>query len=128
VLAACPDVHVMRDPTRGGLGTTLNEIASRSGVRITINESALPLDARVRSVCDILGFDPIYMANEGKMIVVAPESAAGPILEAMRNHPLGAGAAVIGAVSEGGGVRLRTVIGGERPVVMLEGVQLPRIC
>ncbi|MCK4409029.1 MAG: hydrogenase expression/formation protein HypE [Candidatus Eisenbacteria sp.] len=128
VLAACPDVHVMRDPTRGGLGTTLNEITSRSGVRITINESALPLDPRVRSVCDILGFDPIYMANEGKMIVVAPESSADSILEAMRNHPLGAGAAVIGAVSDGGGVRLRTVVGGERPVVMLEGVQLPRIC
>jgi len=128
VLSACPDVHVMRDPTRGGLGTTLNEIASRSGVRITINESALPLDQRVRSVCDILGFDPIYMANEGKMIVIAPSSSAGAVLEAMGNDPLGRNAAVIGVVSEGGGVRLRTVIGGERPVVMLEGVQLPRIC
>ena len=128
VLSACPDVHVMRDPTRGGLGTTLNEIASRSGVLIKINESALPLDPRVRSVCDILGFDPIYMANEGKMIVIAPESSAGSILKVMRDHPLGRDAAVIGAVSEGGGVRLRTVVGGERPVVMLEGVQLPRIC
>ena len=128
VLAVCPDVHVMRDPTRGGLGTTLNEIASRSGVRITINESALPLDKRVRSVCDILGFDPIYMANEGKMIVIAPASSSDAVLDAMKSDPLGRNAAVIGTVAEGGGVRLRTVIGGERPVVMLEGVQLPRIC
>ena len=128
VLAAAPGVHVMRDPTRGGLGTTLNEIASRSGVRITIDETKLPMDERVRSVCDILGFDPIYMANEGKMIVVAPEAAADIVLAAMKNHPLGADAAVIGSVQEGAGVRLRTVVGGERPIVMLEGVQLPRIC
>jgi hydrogenase expression/formation protein HypE len=128
VLAAAPGVHVMRDPTRGGLGTTLNEIASRSGVRITIDESKLPMDERVRSVCDILGFDPIYMANEGKMIVVAPEAAAGSILDAMRSHPLGVDAAIIGSIQEGAGVRLRTVVGGERPIVMLEGVQLPRIC
>ncbi|MFH1864445.1 MAG: hydrogenase expression/formation protein HypE [Candidatus Eisenbacteria bacterium] len=128
VLAAAPGVHVMRDPTRGGLGTTLNEIASRSGVRITIDETKLPMDERVRSVCDILGFDPLYMANEGKMIVVAPEAAEGSILAAMKNHPLGADAAVIGSVQEGAGVRLRTVVGGERPIVMLEGVQLPRIC
>lgn len=128
VLAAAPGVHVMRDPTRGGLGTTLNEIAARSGVRIVLDESKLPMDGRVRSVCDILGFDPIYMANEGKMIVVAPEAEASSILDAMRGHPLGAAAAVVGSVSEGSGVRLRTLVGGERPIVMLEGVQLPRIC
>jgi hydrogenase expression/formation protein HypE len=128
VLEAAPDVHVMRDPTRGGLGTTLNEVASRSNVRITVDESALPMDARVRSVCDILGFDPIYMANEGKMIVIAPEPVADAALETMRSHPLGKNAAVIGSVKEGAGVSLRTVVGGERPVVMLEGVQLPRIC
>ena len=128
VLAAAPDVHVMRDPTRGGLGTTLNEVASRSGVRITIDESSLPMDPRVRSVCDILGFDPIYMANEGKMIAIAPEKATGSVLDAMRAHPLGVDAAVIGTVREGAGVSLRTVVGGERPIVMLEGVQLPRIC
>ena len=128
VLAACPDVHVMRDPTRGGLGTTLNEIASRSDVGITVDEAALPVDEKVRSVCDILGFDPIYMANEGKMIVVAPAEAADSIVEAMRAHPLGENAAIIGAGGEHKGVRLRTVVGGVRPVVMLEGVQLPRIC
>ena len=128
VLAAAPGVHVMRDPTRGGLGTTLNEIASRSGAGITIDETKLPMDERVRSVCDILGFDPIYMANEGKMIVIAPGDEADAALTAMKGHPLGANAVVIGRVTEGTGVRLRTVVGGERPIVMLEGVQLPRIC
>jgi len=128
VLAAAPNVHVMRDPTRGGLGTTLNEIASRSGVRVIIDETKLPMDERVRSVCDILGFDPVYMANEGKVIVIAPEDEANSALAAMRSHPLGAAAAVIGSVGEGSGVALRTVVGGERPIVMLEGVQLPRIC
>jgi hydrogenase expression/formation protein HypE len=128
VLETCDDVHVLRDPTRGGLGTTLNEIAGRSGVSITIDERSLPVDDRVRSVCDILGFDPIYMASEGKMIVVAPEACADAILTAMRSHPLGKRAAVFGTVDEGRGVRLRTDVGGLRPIVMLEGVQLPRIC
>jgi hydrogenase expression/formation protein HypE len=128
VLGACPDVHVMRDPTRGGLGTTLNEIASRSEVGITTYEDALPIDARVSSVCEILGFDPVYMANEGKMIAVVPSDAAESVLAAMREHPLGREAAVIGAVEDGRGVRLRTTVGGVRPIVMLEGVQLPRIC
>lgn len=128
VVEAAPGVHVMRDPTRGGLGTTLNEIASRSGVGICIDESSLPVDERVRSVCEILGFDPIYMANEGKMIAVVPEKEAAAALDAMRTHSLGRNAAVIGRVIEGKGVTLRTSVGGARPVVMLEGVQLPRIC
>jgi hydrogenase expression/formation protein HypE len=128
LLEAAPGVRVMRDPTRGGLGTTLNEIASRSGVSVTVEEAALPMDKRVRSVCDILGFDPIYMANEGKMIAVVPGDEADAALSAMRKHPLGADAAVIGRVGDGSGVRLHTVVGGERPIVMLEGVQLPRIC
>jgi len=128
LVEAAPGVRVMRDPTRGGLGTTLNEIASRSGVGITVEEAALPMDDRVRSVCEILGFDPIYMANEGKMIAVVPEAEADAALEAMRSHRLGAAAAVIGRVAEGKGVTLRTHVGGERPIVMLEGVQLPRIC
>jgi hydrogenase expression/formation protein HypE len=128
IVDAAPGVHVMRDPTRGGLGTTLNEIASRSGVRISIDERSLPMDERVHSVCEILGFDPIYMANEGKMIAVVPEDEAAAALEAMRSHPLGVSAAVIGRVTEGKGVTLRTLVGGERPILMLEGVQLPRIC
>jgi hydrogenase expression/formation protein HypE len=86
------------------------------------------MDDRVRSVCEILGFDPIYMANEGKMIAVVPEGEAVAALEAMRAHPLGGNASAIGRVVEGKGVTLRTHVGGERPIVMLEGVQLPRIC
>jgi len=128
VLGACPDVHVMRDPTRGGLGTTLNEIASRAGVGITIEEGAIPIARKVHAVCEILGFDPIYMANEGKVIVVAPADAADAIVKAMRGHPLGRNAAVIGSAGGRQGVFLRTTVGGVRPVLMLEGVQLPRIC
>jgi len=128
VLDACDDVHVLRDPTRGGLGTTLNEIASRAGVGITIREDDIPMRQDVRSVCDILGFDPLYMANEGKAIVVAPAAHADAVLEALRAHPLGTNAAVIGEVGGASGVRLRTSVGGLRPVLMLEGVQLPRIC
>jgi hydrogenase expression/formation protein HypE len=128
VLEACPDVHVLRDPTRGGLGTTLNEIASRAAVGITIDERKIPVERKVKAVCDILGFDPIYMANEGKAIVVAPGSDADAIVEAMRAHPLGKNAAVIGSVGGRKGVYLRTAVGGTRPIVMLEGVQLPRIC
>lgn len=128
VLGACPDTHVMRDPTRGGLGTTMNEIASRAGVGITIEEAAIPIDRKVRAVCEILGFDPIYMANEGKVIVVAPAGAADAIVEAMRGHPLGRNAARVGSVGGRPGVYLHTTVGGLRPVLMLEGVQLPRIC
>jgi hydrogenase expression/formation protein HypE len=128
VLGACPDVRVMRDPTRGGLGTTLNEVAQRSGVGITIEERAIPIDRKVRAVCEILGFDPIYMANEGKVIVVAPADGAEAIVRVMRGHPLGRNAAVIGTTGGRPGVYLRTTVGGLRPILMLEGVQLPRIC
>ncbi len=128
VLDAAGDVHVLRDPTRGGLGTTLNEIASRSGVGITIREDDIPIRKDVRSVCDILGFDPLYMANEGKVIVIAPAAEADTVLAALRSDPLGAEAAVIGEVGGEPGVRLRTSVGGLRPLLMLEGVQLPRIC
>jgi hydrogenase expression/formation protein HypE len=127
-LEACPDVRVMRDPTRGGLGTTLNEIAAASGAGITIEERAVPVSAAVRAVCEILGFDPLYMACEGKVVAVVPAGAADAVVRAMRAHPLGREAAVIGAVGGRKGVYLRTSIGGVRPVVMLEGVQLPRIC
>lgn len=127
-LEACPDVRVMRDPTRGGLGTTLCEIASRADVGITIEESKIPIDRRVSAICDILGFDPIYMANEGKAIVIVPGDAAERVVAAMRSHELGRDATAIGSVGGRGGVNLRTAVGGVRPVVMLEGVQLPRIC
>ncbi len=128
LLRACPDVHVMRDPTRGGLGTTLNELAAAAGVGITIDEPRIPIDRKVRAVCDILGFDPMYMANEGKLVAIVPPGCAETAVEAMRRHPLGARAAIIGEVGGRPGVFLRTSIGGVRPIVMLEGAQLPRIC
>ncbi len=128
IFAASANVHVMRDPTRGGLGTTLNEVASRAGVGITIDERSLPIDPKVHAVCEILGFDPVYMANEGKAIVIASARDAEAIVDAMRAHPLGKDAAVIGKVGGRPGVYLRTAVGGTRPIVMLEGVQLPRIC
>ncbi len=128
VLDACPDVRVMRDPTRGGLGTTLCEIAACAGVGVVVDEGSIPIDGRISAVCDILGFDPIYMANEGKFVAVVPGAAAGLVVEAMRSHELGRHAAVIGSVGGKRGVYLRTEVGGVRPIVMLEGVQLPRIC
>ena len=128
VLDACDDVHVLRDPTRGGLGTTLNEIASRANVGITIRENDIPMRREVQSVCDILGFDPLYMANEGKVIVIAPAVSADSVLAALKANPLGADAAIIGEVGGDPGVRLRTSVGGLRPILMLEGIQLPRIC
>jgi hydrogenase expression/formation protein HypE len=127
-LDACPDVRVMRDPTRGGLGTTLNEIAAAAGAGITIDERSIPVRAAVRAVCEILGFDPLYMACEGKVVAVVPAEGAEAVVRAMRAHPLGREAAVIGTVGGRRGVYLRTAVGGVRPVVMLEGVQLPRIC
>ncbi len=128
VLAACPEVRVMRDPTRGGLGTTLCEIASRAGVGIEIDEGNIPVDRRVSAVCEILGFDPIYMANEGKLVAVVPGDAAEEVIEAMRAHELGRRASVVGKVGGRRGVHMKTRVGGVRPIVMLEGVQLPRIC
>ena len=123
-------VHVLRDPTRGGVATTVKEIALQSGVEITLDEASLPLHPGVRGVCAILGLDPLYVANEGKLLaVVAPERAEG-MLGVMRRHPLGRDAAVIGEVtgSGGGKVRMRTSVGGLRGVEMLAGEQLPRIC
>lgn len=128
ILDACPDVRVMRDPTRGGLATTICEIASRAGVGVTLDEGRIPVDKRVSAVCDILGFDPMYMANEGKLVAVVPGGTADRVVDAMRSHELGRKAAVIGSVGGRTGVHLRTRVGGVRPIVMLEGVQLPRIC
>jgi len=128
VLEACPETRVMRDPTRGGIGTTLNEIAAAAGAGITLDERALPVRPAVRAVCDILGFDPLYMACEGKVVAIVPPGASEAVVRAMRADPLGREAAVVGAVGGRRGVYLRTGVGGVRPVLMLEGVQLPRIC
>ena len=130
ILAVCREVRAMRDPTRGGLASTLNEIAAQSHVGIELREEAIPLHDGVRGACEVLGLDPLYVANEGKMVAIVPEEAAGAIVAAMRRHPLGAEAAVIGKVTDRhpGLVTLRTAFGTTRVVDMLAGDQLPRIC
>ena len=124
------DIHVLRDPTRGGLATTLNEIAVQSGAGLLVLENQIPVKDAVRAGCSFLGLDPLYLANEGKFICILPEERAEEALEIMRNDPLGAEACRIGeAVGEHPGkVVLQTTLGGRRLLDMLEGEQLPRIC
>ena len=128
------DIHVLRDPTRGGLATTLNEIAGQSGVVCSIEEASIPIHDAVRSGCDVLGLDPLYLANEGKMLCFVPEAKAQAALDVLRSEPQGREAARIGTVLEAvapsrpGQVVLQTPIGGRRLLSMLEGDQLPRIC
>ncbi len=123
-------IRVLRDPTRGGVATTLKEIALQSGVTLLLEEEQLPVNPQVRGVCDILGLDPLYVANEGKLLAVVAAEVAEPLLAAMRRDPLGYQAAIIGTVEAGepGRVRMRTCVGGMRIVEMLAGEQLPRIC
>ena len=123
-------IHVLRDPTRGGVGTTLNEIARSSGVGIVLDEEALPVRGEVRGACDILGLDPLYVANEGKALIIVEAGAAEDVLGAVRGHHYGREAVVIGRVIEDDRHRvvLRTAVGGTRIVDMLTGEQLPRIC
>ncbi len=130
IIEACGEVHVLRDPTRGGLATTLNEIAEQSGLCLEIEESTLPIHESVRSGCSFLGLDPLYLANEGKLICILPQDKAEQALKAMRQSPYGKEAARIGLVKEGtrAELRLKTRIGGSRILGMLEGAQLPRIC
>ncbi len=122
--------HVLRDPTRGGLASSLNEIAAQAQVGIRLDESRIPIAEEVRGACEILGLDPLYVANEGKMLAIVAAEAAEAALEAMRAHPLGTEAAIIGEVvaEHPGRVVLRSRIGGMRVVDMLSGEQLPRIC
>jgi hydrogenase expression/formation protein HypE len=130
-IAASPHIHVMRDPTRGGVATTLNEIALQSHVNITLDEMMLPVNKQVQAACDILGFDPLYVANEGKVLFITPEAEVEALLEALRSHPYGENAAVIGRVEQTSDrpmVLMRTRIGGTRIVDMLSGALLPRIC
>jgi hydrogenase expression/formation protein HypE len=130
MLQVSPQIHVLRDPTRGGLATTLNEIAQQSGVGIEIWEGALPLHNGVIAAAEILGLDPLYLANEGKLVALLPQSEAEAVLKAMRETPYGREAALIGQVKEEhlGKVVLQTLIGGKRLLDMLAGEQLPRIC
>jgi hydrogenase expression/formation protein HypE len=130
VLAASPRVRCMRDPTRGGLSSALNELAAASHVGVELRESEVPLKPEVRSACEMLGLDPLYVACEGRLVAaVAPEDAAR-VLEAMRAHPLGREAAIVGKVvaDHPGIVTVRSLVGGERVLPLLSGEQLPRIC
>ena len=130
LLAAAPATRFIRDPTRGGVATVLNEIAEAAQVAIEIDEACTPLREEVRGFCEILGLDPLYLANEGKIIAIVPPEQAQGALEALRAHPLGKASSVIGRVTSGepGRVTMRTVFGGSRIVDMLVGEQLPRIC
>ncbi|MDI6739074.1 MAG: hydrogenase expression/formation protein HypE [Candidatus Edwardsbacteria bacterium] len=121
-------LHVLRDPTRGGLATTLNEIAGQSKVRIVIEEAKLPVRAQVRGACEMLGLDPLYCANEGKLVAIVESAKSEALVAAMREHPYGKNATIIGTVENGLGVVLKTALGAHRPVLMLEGEALPRIC
>ena len=130
LMAASPGLRLMRDPTRGGLATTLNEIARQSGVGMQLQEDAIPLQPAVRAACEFLGLDPLYVANEGKLIAVCPAAEADAALAALRAHPLGRHAANIGQVVADPHhfVRVRTPFGGERLLDWLAGEMLPRIC
>ena len=130
LLEAVPGVHVMRDPTRGGLATTLNEIALQSGVGISLDEAAIPVRPQVAAACELLGLDPLYVANEGKLLLMCDAADADTALAALRAHPLGTEAALIGEVTADPNhfVQIRTGFGGRRMVDWLSGEQLPRIC
>ncbi len=130
VLDVCEDTHVLRDPTRGGVTSALSEIAQSAQVGMLLEEARIPISEEVKGACEILGLDPLYVANEGKLLAIVPAAKADRVLAAMRGHPLGQAAAVIGEVTSDhpGYVLMKTRVGGTRVVDMLSGEQLPRIC
>ena len=130
MLEVSHNIRCMRDPTRGGLSSTLNEIAEQSQVTIEIEESAIPVSDEVKGACELLGLDPLYVANEGRLVAVVASRDADRIVDAMRQHPLGSQARIIGTVlaENPGIVIMRTPLGTTRIVDMLAGDQLPRIC
>jgi hydrogenase expression/formation protein HypE len=130
MLDVCPSIRCMRDPTRGGLATTLNEIASMSNVGMMIEEEKVPVRESVKGISELLGLDTLYLANEGKLIAICPPNKAEQLLEVMKNHPLGRHGEIIGRVTEENPKRviLQTLIGGHRILDMLTGGQYPRIC
>lgn len=130
MVAAVPEIHCLRDPTRGGIATTLNELARQSGAGIVLREDAIPVRPAVEAACELLGLDPLYVANEGKLICICRREDAQRLLDVMRTNPLGQQAAIIGEVVEDphGFVQMQTNFGGSRIVDWLAGEQLPRIC
>jgi hydrogenase expression/formation protein HypE len=130
MIAAVPRIHCLRDPTRGGLATTLNELASQSGCGMVIVEKRIPVNGQVNAACEFLGLDPLYVANEGKLVAICAAGDADRLLAAMRAHPLGSDAAIIGEVIDDPHhfVQMDTSFGGRRVVDWLTGEQLPRIC
>ncbi len=130
MVEAVPGIHCLRDPTRGGLATTLNELAQQSGVGMQLREADIPIKPAVAAACELLGLDPLYVANEGKLICICPQADAQRLLGVMQAHPLGQEAVIIGAVVEDrqGFVQMETGFGGSRVVDWLAGEQLPRIC
>ncbi|MCF6235097.1 MAG: hydrogenase expression/formation protein HypE [Gammaproteobacteria bacterium] len=130
MVQAEPDIHCLRDPTRGGLATTLNELAKQSEVGIQINETTIPVRDETQGACELLGLDPLYIANEGKLVCICPKESAKNLLNIMQQHPLGKDAVIIGQVVEDRQqlVVMKTTFGGQRVVDWLAGEQLPRIC
>jgi hydrogenase expression/formation protein HypE len=130
VMEECRSVHFMRDLTRGGLAAVLNELSAMTGTGIVINESSVPVDDPVKGLCEMLGFDPLYLANEGKVLIVVGFEEAEKVLEVLRTHPLGRQAAIIGEIvpEKKNIVIIHTLIGGKRILDMPSGQQLPRIC
>jgi len=130
IFATGKDVHVLRDPTRGGISSALSEISQSAGVGMLLEEARIPISEEVKGACEILGLDPLYVANEGKLLAIVPADAAAAVLAVMRTHPLGRDATIIGEVTadHAGFVLMKTRIGGTRVVDMLSGEQLPRIC
>lgn len=130
LLNKVPGIHVLRDPTRGGLATTLNEIAMQSGTAIRLHENKVPVRDEVRGICELLGLDPLYIANEGRMIAIVPQALADEAVAALRSHRYGKEACIIGEVLDkpAGLVFMNTITGGSRLLDMLVGEQLPRIC
>jgi len=130
MVEAAPEIRCMRDPTRGGLGTTLNEIAQQSNVGIQFDETEIPINPQVASACEFLGLDPLYIANEGKLVVFCAPEDAENLLSVMKAHPKGRNASIIGeaVVDDHCFVQMKTAFGGNRIVDWLSGEQLPRIC
>ena len=130
ILRAAPGVRVLRDPTRGGVATTLNEFVEGTALGIELEETRIPVRPQVQAACDMLGLDPLYCANEGKLLAVVAPADADKVLAAMRSHELGTDAAIVGEVTERypGKLTLRTAFGGSRVLQKLSGAQLPRIC